>query len=661
MNNYIGISDAAFQKEIKQLNQKELEELYLEAKDEYYSGSPKLSDHQFDMIEFFLKEVKSVVVDIVGGNETEDVRKLKHKHWSPMLSLDKQQVNDENNFPQTELEHWAKNKFPIEATAKYDGNAIELQYDNGKLQLAVTRGKNGKGQDVTNKLIYMVPSIVDFKDKMEIRGEVVMSNDIFNSKWLPTGKKHPRNTIAGLLNTDTVLPEDLEGCYFVAYSLKRHNDLGFEYVTDAMYALYAFKFNREYNPPIFTINSNEDFRKAYDFFKNYRANETKFTLDGIVLKMKEDIRESMGETSHHPKWGISVKFPSKEAQTKILSIIWESGYTGEFTPVGILSPVDLDGSIITRASLYNKNKIEELRTFPGAVVNIKRSGDIIPMITEVVTPSPDAEKYIKEQSYFPSVCPSCTEDLHFETIGKSESIHIMCKNDDCPSQNIKKFANGITALEIKGIGESIAENLYYSGIENLIDFFDLKKMNEENLIRSGLFKKGKALDNILECVHQLREVDLFKAIHAMQFKSVGAGTSKEIAKMIANVDYSFSGKEKAAWEPFTNENSPQSKKLKIFLSVLKANKINIIYPLKTIKNMETTINFEMTGNTKNTDYKTKDELTKFLAPKGYVHTALKDASLLLTDSHTSSSSKMATAKKKGITIMTYEELLDSLK
>ena len=230
----------------------------------------------------------------------------------------------------------------------------------------------------------------------------------------------------------------------------------------------------------------------------------------------------------------------------------------------------------------------------------------------------------------------------------------MCKNTDCPSQVVKKLANGIEALEIKGIGEGKALMLVESGITSIFDFFNPNKMNEAFLSK-GQFKRGRELDLVLECPKKITEVDLDRVILSLQFLNLGKSGSLEAAKILTS-NKPILNNTKKVLDQFMDAGNGSVLMVRSLVTLLQANGIKVNGP----KDTTGTMGVEMTGSPDGSGYKTKDELLKFLATKGYAHTGLKDAKILLTDSHTSTSSKMAAARKKGIQIMTYQELIASL-
>jgi DNA ligase (NAD+) len=316
-----------------------------------------------------------------------------------MLSLEKLQVNDEENIPLEELEKWlSKGTGKKELSPKFDGNAMSLFYENGVLVHAVTRGDGEMGLDKTDKLKYLVPNYIADKGQVEIRGEVVISLKVYEEKYYDPNKvSNPRNFVAGLLNRDELDLDTLKDMVFVAYSYVRLEGDRTVYVNKAMQNLKDFGFNQDYDVFIRYFEKASDFPKLYQEFKKYREVGSPFLLDGMVLKFSEDQRAKIGQHSHHPNWALAIKFETLTAVTKILSIDWTVGTSGELSPIANLEPVELLGTIVKKASLYNLGSILKKKMFPGATVSIRKSGEIIPQVMQVLIPSPNQELY--EQQY----------------------------------------------------------------------------------------------------------------------------------------------------------------------------------------------------------------------------------------------------------------------
>lgn len=194
----------------------------------------------------------------------------------------------------------------------------------------------------------------------------------------------------------------------------------------------------------------------------------------------------------------------------------------------------------------------------------------------------------------------------------------------------------------------------------MFDLFDITLMNEHRLIASGMFKKGRELEKIIAAIRSVKKVELKNLIQTLGFRHLGKSVSEEVAKMFAGVPYSFAGLNSSVAEPFHDKNSAQYKAAVRLQELFESLGIEIDKPGKPVELPKGTIFFEMTGSPSNAGYKKKDDLVNFLKTKGYAHTDLSKANLLLTDDLSSTSSKMKNAAKKGIKIMSYEQLLNSL-
>jgi NAD-dependent DNA ligase len=214
-------------------------------------------------------------------------------------------------------------------------------------------------------------------------------------------------------------------------------------------------------------------------------------------------------------------------------------------------------------------------------------------------------------------------------------------------------------MQLKGIGESTAELLVKAGIRTAADLFDQTKMSPAKLVASGYFKQGRELEKIFEGIKATKRVDLDAVIRSLGINGLGRTISKQLANYLAGNSHSFSGLEMEVVGPFLNESSRERKLLEDMMQKMRSSGVEVIYP-KEVVTTANTIFYEMTGKTEGTGYKTKDELKEFLKSKGYIHSKIGEASLLLTDSYNSDSSKMSIARKKNIKIKTYRDLLEEL-
>ena len=608
-------------------NRFDLEQLYFQAKESYYSGAPVMTDDEFDRLEQNLLSLGSDAPYIVGADD----RKAKYSHPSPMLSLSKFQALVNGTPPTEQAVDWMK-KFgstSFEITPKYDGNAANAIYINGKLTQVLSRGNGTKGRDITDKIRHNLPSAVDFKGILEVRGEIVIQVSTFNEKYAQF--KNPRNYVAGVLNRDENPSDVIADLDFIPLEIRQHNN-------EETYYIESHILGFKHKPRIFYCGpESESFVAAYTDMVNYRK-ICQYQLDGFVIKAHEGLRSSWGENGHHPNWAVAIKFPPKEAITKILDIQWNWGKTGEVTPVAIMESVDLDGSTVSRATMFNYGYVNGIKAYPGATVAIAKSGDIIPQITRIVTPG-DIVNF-----KYPTQC-LCGAPTTID------GIHLRCSSNDCALVRRHMFAQGVRCLELDGIGDSMIGTLWDSGFRSAVEILNPDKFNREQLIASGLFKPGKTLENLMEQVARVTELKPADLLMMLGFEGMGYTTAAEVGNYISGTNYTFFGLEKSVTAGFR----PGESKRSLYESAVAeiSSYIKIIMPEKVSAD---SIGFEMTGSPKSANFKTKDDFIAHAKSKGYHHTGMKNAKVLFVDDLNSSSSKMTAAKSKGIQIMLYSEL-----
>ena len=628
--------------------------IYKQARTLYEEGKPMMSDTQYDILEAEVKVFAPDEVKKVGANA-----KGQFKHWSPLLSLGKIKVMDDDAIPMDEFEEFFKKFHPNTEFAvepKFDGNASNLQYLEGKLVHALSRSDAETGYDRMAKLLSIVPATIPMMGRVEIRGEIVMPQGIFEQKYKkselnPDGSSNERNYVAGLLSSDDLRLTQIKELSFMAIELRKFEDAtsNFRYVKNSMQLLTHYGFN--VNHPVETTTFRQDeWRQmipvAYKMFSGYRANHSVFRLDGMVIKAEELVRLDFGFNSHEPNWAVAVKFPPKDAITELKSHEWTTGSTGKINPVGILEPIDLDGSVVTRATLHNWGHIVDNKLYPGAKVLIAKSGDIIPRIYKVITPSANPIGH-------PTTCPSCGGPVTYFDMAETQ---LYCANQACPARNITKLAEGIKVLGIDNIGESTAEVLFNSGIGNITDLFDPAKFNRASLIKAGYFQDGRSLDIVIDSVNSMREAHLCHVIESLKIKDVGTKLSKMLAKHYSKAAVNSSGLNKNAWALMTDTDSPEFKQLLSYLQVLKAAGVKVIMEVDDSH----LVTFEMTGEPPiDGDLTDKGSWAAFYERNGYKHTSLtKDTCYLVTNDLNSTTGKMAKAEKYGTRVITYSDLKD---
>jgi DNA ligase (NAD+) len=630
---------------------KALENQYLLAKQKYYEGNPIMSDYEFDYLEDQLNQAGSQVTKIVGSQNLKDA---KFNHPSKMLSLNKIQVhhskmsNAIEAFNTWYTTHAIQTGTELEATPKFDGSSCNLVYNNGNLEWALTRGDKFKGQNILPKMKLIVPKTINSQDKVEIRGEVVIPTHVFEEKYAHI-YKNPRNFVAGILGRDDIDSDIIQDFHFIAFECRIHQNDQYSHNNETTRFLIENQFRISPLVKRFTVDK---FSEVYEHTLDFRINRSPYQLDGMVIKFPEDQRNQIGETGHSPKWAVAIKFPPKEAITTIESIGWSPGLNGEFTPIATLDPIDLDGTTVSNVNLHNYGNVIRQGLFPGAKVIIVKSGDIIPIVQKVIQPSTG-----NIEDHIPTECttPECNIEVQ-------NQIHLVCTNPDCLHKRVNHLCRGIGSFGFRNVAGSTIKKLYAAGIETVMDVFDNSKFNETYLINSGQFKKGRQLEILLESRNNpVRKVTLPLVITALSFENVGWSTSVQIAKVFEGNTPDWTGLNSAAYAPFLNKQSSEYQKVLRFIDILNSNG----FPIQTEEPVviaEDSILFEMTGSPKDFGFKTKNEFLDKVKSHGWVHHKLdKDCKVLITDDPNSSSSKMSKAKKLGIEILTYDQVIERLK
>lgn len=639
----------------------EKEQLYLKAKEAYYNDEPIMEDSAFDLLEEWLKAHSSSVIMNVGAWD----RKAKFQHPTKMGSLEKIQADKTTgDAPSNEFKKWFSNitllchniTIPLEITQKLDGNAINLIYENGKLSKALSRGDGVYGRDYLSKIdITQIPNIIPYDGIVEVRCEAVIRKDTFETKYsyLPgltdeenrkTGRfKNERNGVAGLLNSDNTTEEQVKDIHLIPVEMHRVYDSKIEYHDISNIETWGFSYFHELKTNNILYSGEEvDFKQWFEEYKNFKYNVSPYRLDGFVIKVSSEYREIIGETDHHPKWALAVKFKPENSSTTVKGLEIKMGKTGNFTPVVILDPVDLDGSMVSRASGYNYKYIIDNCIGVGAIVTLVKSGDIIPQIVSVDAPA-------SKPFDMPVYCPHC--DSKLDIINET---HLHCSNDNCQGKRLFKFIESMNVLDMDGVGDAFLEELYSKVCTHLnaVDYLCDIDMNSDKLVQFGM-KSGKILDNFIEKLSIIKKLTLEQviALHTFDGMSSNGKTVKEVAKKIAGIPYSFAGLEKKVVDGF---GEGECKYMLIIDTINKLQTVGITIEFPVVK--QNTIKICMTGSPKNFGFGSKNDFVQFLnsISINIEEVSVKDCEFLITDDLTSKSSKMKTAEKLEKKIVTYD-------
>lgn len=513
----------------------------------YVENSPEISDFEFDQLMKQLQELEEknpeMVLDSsptkrVGGDITKKFNTIAHKY--PMLSLSNTYSRDEIVEWENRIKKSIEHKFEYVCELKYDGVAIGVAYKKGKLHAAVTRGDGTVGEEVTAnvKTIKTIPLILKngYPDDFEIRGEIFYPTAEFervnherklNDEQLYA---NPRNLAAGTLKLqDSKLVAErgldcfLYGVYGEGLPFKSHIDsvLGAKE--------WGFKVPSTADNYIRKTDSIDGIMEFIAYWDEQR-NTLPFEIDGIVIKVNEyDAQSELGFTAKSPRWAIAYKFKAERVETVLESVDFQVGRTGAVTPVANLSPVQLGGTTVKRASIHNADQIEKLDLHYNDQVYIEKGGEIIPKIVDVNLTVRSSQS-IKVK--FISHCPEC----HSELIQKEGEVQHFCPNDkECPPQLKGKIEHfiGRKAMNIDGLGSETVEVLYRTGlVKSIADLYQLTFDQLINLDRMA----EKSANNLLKGLKESLNVPFEKVLFAIGIRFVGETVAKKLAKHFGSID-----------------------------------------------------------------------------------------------------------------------------
>ncbi|SEA70559.1 DNA ligase (NAD+) [Flavobacterium gillisiae] len=510
----------------------------------YVLDSPTISDYDFDIQLKQLQDLENKHPEYfdenspsqrVGGAITKNFKTVPHEYR--MYSLD-------NSYSKEDLIEWEKRvqkvlgEVPLEYTCelKYDGASISITYENGKLTRAVTRGDGFQGDDVTNniKTIKSIPLQLkgDFPDKFDVRGEIILPFAGFekmNQDLIEIGEtpySNPRNTASGSLKLQDSAEVAKRPLDCLLYFLIGNN-LPFATQYDGLEAArkWGFKVPKEAKLAL----SLEEVFKYIDFWDIHR-HELPYETDGVVVKVNRfQYQDELGYTAKSPRWAMAYKFKSEQVSTVLNSISYQVGRTGAITPVANLEPVQLAGTIVKRASLYNADQIEKLDIRLGDTVFVEKGGEIIPKIIAV-----DLSKRSEnsEPTKYITHCPEC----HTELIKNEGEVNHYCPNFyGCPPQIIGRIQHYISrkAMDIEGLGGETVALLFNNGLVH--NYADLYQLTVDQILPLERMAQ-KSADNLVKGVENSKSIPFERVLYALGIRYVGETVAKKLAKHYKNID-----------------------------------------------------------------------------------------------------------------------------
>ena len=513
---------------------------------EYYVlDNPSVPDSEYDRLMNELiaieKEHPELITPLsptqrVGGKVLSSFNKIIHKRL--MLSLanafDEKDLRD---FDQKVRDVLGVNKVEYMCEMKIDGLAMSLDFINGRLNYAATRGDGNEGEDVTNNVLTIksIPTLVDEKRDFEVRGEVYMPKKVLeelNKAREENGEPllaNARNAAAGSirqLDSNIAKSRKLNAFW---YYLVNADELGFIRHSDALDYLdkIGFRTNKE-RRLCYGIEEVLNYVKEY----TEKRSSLDYDIDGIVIKVNDISKYNViGYTAKTPKWAIAYKFPPEEVITKLEDIIFTVGRTGKITPNAVITPTRVAGSTVQRATLHNEDFIKDKDLRIGDYIILRKAGDVIP---EVVRPLIERRTGDERPFVMATNCPECGEPLI-----RKDAMHF-CVNPHCPAKKIEGMIHFASrdAMDIEGMGDKVVEEFFNEGfIHDIPDIYHLAKYRDDIIAIDGW--SDKSIDNLILAIEKSKQNSLEKLLFGLGIKEVGEKTAKVLARRYPNLDQFF--------------------------------------------------------------------------------------------------------------------------
>lgn len=618
---------------------------------------------------------------------------LSSTHRIPMLSLD-------NSFSFNELTAWHErigkllksshedlnfnNNLEMIGELKIDGNALALSYENGVLIKGATRGDGLEGEEITENIrtIGTIPLRLQLKDPppwLEVRGEAYMPNQIFTriNKERSSNKKNlfanPRNACAGTLrqlDSKIVASRKLD---FFAYSMHLPDD--WEGRKEHFYApknqWEALNWLKEAG---FKVNPNTKILynlievKEFCLKWEFERRNLSYATDGIVIKLNQfDAQKQTGFTQKAPRWATALKYPAEEAPSQLIQLTCQVGRTGSVTPVAIFEPVILGGTTVTRATLHNDNRLQELDIHLEDTIVIRKAGEIIPEVVRVIKElRPKTAKPVR----IPKICPSCKEKLFQE---KDESA-TRCLNRSCPAilKGILRHWVSKGAMNIEGLGNKIIEQLVDQQFtKSIADLYKIDTWIFESLDRMG----PKSAKNLIESINKSINQPWHKQLYGLGINHIGEANAKILAKEFENIsELEFAALNSPnSMKPIygigeeivqsirdwflTSNNKELINELKKIGFSMSANKNERQESKESLNSNIYGLTFVLTGSLSSL---TRDEAKELIEQQGGKTSSSISTRTAYLVAGSKAGSKLDLAKEKGIKIITEERLLELL-
>lgn len=515
----------------------------------YVLDNPILEDSEYDQLRRSLLELEEAYPDLVQPdspiNQVGDVPLsafTQVRHDIPMLSLGNvfeyddlrefmRRVNDRLSDAQQNPEY--------EVELKLDGLAVSVKYEYGKFVQAVTRGDGQTGEDITQnaKTIRNLPLWLTAASDiplLEVRGEVLIPKAGFerlNRLAEENGAKtfaNPRNAAAGSLRQLDPSIAASRPLAFYCYSINQ----GLPETIDTQSAALAWL--KEIGFTVSAVEVVENPRAAQAYYETMieTRDDLPFEIDGMVIKVNSlALQQQLGFLSREPRWATAYKFPAQTVMTRLHTIEWQVGRTGQLTPVGKLEPVKVGGVTVSNVTLHNFGEIQRLDVRAGDMVSVHRAGDVIPKVTRVWHDQRPADS---EPVKLPSTCPVCDSPV---VLPEGEALARCTGGLFCPAQQQEALIHFVSrrAMDIDGLGASWLISFFEHGlVKTVADIYQLHKHQDELITLEKLGEKS--VKNILSAIETSKQTTLARFIYALGIRGVGETTAQNLAQQFGDLD-----------------------------------------------------------------------------------------------------------------------------
>lgn len=525
--------------EAKALAEKYRKEIEYHNKKYYEDDSPEIDDYEYDMIVRNLEKLENLFPELASEDSpTKHVGGRASQKFSPVThEVKMESLHDSFSIEEIEA-FYNRIKNAVQSTSyvvepKIDGLSVSVEYVNGKLFRASTRGDGQVGEDITENILTInsLPKKLNKNiEYLEVRGEVYMSKDSFLKlvqKQESEGQKtfkNPRNAAAGSLrqkDSSVTASRNLDIFVFNVQKIK-----GYELSSHKE----SLDFLKDLGLPVLPFyavcKTMEEIASEINRIGKIKS-DLPFQTDGAVVKLDSfEERKVLGSTSKFPRWAEAYKYPPEEKSTELLDIEINVGRTGILAPTGVLKPVLISGSTVGRVVLHNEDFIQEKNLRIGDTVVIRKAGEIIPEVVKVISHKENSEEF-----EFPKKCPSCGS----EVTRVDDEVAIRCVNINCPAQLLRNLIHFVSkgAMDIEGLGETLITKMVEQDmISSPVQIYELSKEELAAMERMG----EKSSQNIINSIEKSKTQNLDRLIFALGIRHVGQKAAKLLASEFENMD-----------------------------------------------------------------------------------------------------------------------------